>query len=101
MAETSKFSPKAILGISVLPFVLGIMMIVSGSLTVKEDKDLTKPLVGYQSALIAFGCIGVIVGVVLMALGIARMVKGSDLLDVGFGGRNALGARRSWYPDMM
>jgi hypothetical protein len=97
----SQFSAKAIVGISVLPFVLGIMMIVSGSLTVKEDKDLTKPLVAYQSALVVFGCIGVIFGLVLMVMGFVRMAKGSGPLEVGFGGRNALGARRSWYPDMM
>ena len=79
-----------------VPLVLGAMMIISGSLTIHEDKDLSKPVVGYQSVLLAFGCVGVLLAVLMMVMGFHKK-RGFSL---NTGGRNALGARRSWYPDM-
>ncbi len=101
MAEVSgpptKISPMALGWFGFVPLVLGAMMIVSGSLSIHEDKDLSKPVVSYQSVVLAFGCAGVILAVLMMFMGFYKQ-KG---LSLSTGGRNALGARRSWYPDMM
>jgi hypothetical protein len=81
----------------ILPLILGAMMVASGSVTVHYDNDLTKPVVSFQAVILGFGAAAVVVAIILMGLGAAKKTATFGVQ----GGRNALGARRSWYPDTM
>jgi uncharacterized membrane protein len=93
----STYSSKSLIMAGILPLILGAMMIASGAVTVHYDKDLTKPVVAFQAVILAFGALAVLLAVILMGMGGAKKTASVSIL----GGRNALGARRSWYPDTM
>lgn len=71
--------------------VLSVLLIVSGAVTMEHDKEITKPVVGLQAAMLTIGVLGAITGFVLFMVAVAKK-KGKTYLGVAF-----RGGRRGWY----